>query len=165
MCFFLAALALAACSASSPRRLVVLPADAPSSPAAGNHTIEQLDDAAHVLRFLADGESSLKGCPIEAEEAKKLLLPLHAMIDEKIAEEKSTASRRNFDRCEAGCHCGIYSDLAEAPAEKTKLYNKARRLSRKKLLSCAKKSAPWFCGSTLLQKLKADAHLSDADGL
>ena len=145
----------------------------------------QLDSAATALRVIYDQSleassaeaQAILGCEIKGEEAMGLMMPLKALIDEKLPRElkaylrqpKTYAQEHQFATCQALCHCGLYASLLESavvkPGEKQwhrttlkTLQAKAEALTPDMALKCAQEQR-WVCQSDLLQKLRQDSGL------
>ena len=106
--------------------------------------------------MVVDQEKELKdNCKIIPSEALKLTMPLHVLIDEEINNKTFYISSKLERTCADVCHCGVYSDLVKEKKLKESLYKKASVLPRESLVSCANKTAKWFCSSELLKILKS----------
>jgi hypothetical protein len=138
-------------------------------------TLEQLDAAANLLMTVADSDQP-GACGIAPSEARRLLMAIHPMLDEKrnatIAAlssrlpGKSVASPRWDQTCLSKCHCGLYASILEGVGEERlvrsdramldRMSSKARVMTREHLLTCARAST-WFCKSALRARLKKEA--------
>jgi hypothetical protein len=138
-------------------------------------TLEQLDSAGNLLMTISDADKP-GVCGISPSEARRYLLALHPIFDEKKNAAVSALSVRpagkaianpKWDQtCLRKCHCGLYSSILEGvgeqrlvPADRDMLNSmssKARVMTREHLEVCARTSQ-WFCKSGLLARLKEDA--------
>ncbi len=139
-------------------------------------SLERLDSAANLLMTVADGDKP-GACGIAPSEAKRLLMAIHPLMDEKrnaaIAALPSNSSRSKsiaqpeWERnCLRKCHCGLYESILEgvgedrlAASDRTalnRISSKARGMKSEQLVACAK-SSQWFCKSRLLVELRRDA--------
>jgi hypothetical protein len=147
-----------------------------SAGAHARETIEQLDAAANLLMTVADSDQP-GACGIAPSEARRLLMAIHPVLDEKrnatIAAlssrfpGKSIASPKWDQTCFRKCHCGLYASILEGVGEERlvpsdralldRMNGKARRMSGERLKACVKASSSWFCKSDLLARLKKEA--------
>ncbi|MFA6236415.1 MAG: hypothetical protein WC635_03725 [Bacteriovorax sp.] len=128
--------------------------------------IERLDEAANFLMLVSDEQKDLNGvCHLTPAEALEMLQPLHAMIDEEIKKGTHIVTPRHLRDCEDNCHCGVYSDLARDKQLKNDLFKLAETFPKKQQISCAKKTAAWFCKDKLLNTLKSEIKSSGVNGL
>lgn len=151
-------------------------AESATPKAAGTpETLEQLDSAANLLMTIADADKP-GVCGINPSEARRLLLAIHPIFDEKknaaIAAlsahpaTKPIANPKWEQNCLRKCHCGLYASILEGVGEQRlvpsdretlgQLSSKARVMTREHLEVCARTSR-WFCKSRLLARLKEDA--------
>jgi hypothetical protein len=128
------------------------------------YSLDEIDSAALLLRVTADGNASVLCRDIASEKARRLLLPMHALFEEKITLERGKLPLRGrrltrANRCESNCHCGAYSTLLEGFAPQADLLaavtKKAATQSAAESLACAKRNR-WFCNSPLLNHLKSE---------
>ena len=124
-------------------------------------SLTQLNSAANVLRVVID-EGSF--CGLKASEAKNLIQPLHAMLDQEIQKVRNPKSYlQKQSHCELTCECGLASDVLERiPSEKlsaqereslSSIQSKASGMTGEQALACAHKNT-WFCKSPLLADLR-----------
>lgn len=145
------------------------------APIATPETLEQLDSAGNLLMTVSDGDKP-SVCGISPSEARRYLLALHPIFDDKknaaIAalsarpQGKAIANPKWDQSCLRKCHCGLYSSILEGvgeqrlvPADRemlNQMSSKARVMTREHLEVCARTSQ-WFCKSGLLARLKEDA--------
>jgi hypothetical protein len=138
-------------------------------------TLEQLDGAANLLMVVSDGDKP-GACGIAPSEARRLLMALHPVMDERLqAAIRSLSSRpagkaignpKWDETCLKKCHCGLYASILEGVGEARlnpkdralldKMSEKARVMSREHVAVCARTS-PWFCKSDLLAYLREEA--------
>lgn len=189
-------LVLSACASESRKPETVKP-NAPAVPIVSTteqiserYGLKELDAAANALKVVFDqslaasndqqGEAVL-GCPVKGDDARRMMQPLKALIDEAILKErdqyvadpKSYARDRSFETCAATCSCGSLANVLEPVNAKTlKSANKSMhdrflvRLQKKAAiqgpdasLACARKQA-WFCRSDLQAYLESEANKS-----
>ena len=135
-----------------------------SAEKAKESSLLQLDAAANVLRVVIDGNSL---CGLKNEEAKNLIQPLHARIDQKIQKiGKPKRYLQGQSRCELSCECGLAVDVLDrVPSEKLSekekttlagIQTKASQMTGAQALVCARKNV-WFCKSPLLKELRKEA--------
>jgi hypothetical protein len=129
--------------------------------------LEKLDAAANLLLFTSDSARPTQ-CHIKPEEAKKLLMVIHPMIDESKTRAAATASDPKWEKtCSKSCHCGLYASILDGRGDQSlsekeremmrRLYQKAQKMTFKEAKSCATRDAAWFCKSDLLKKLRKEA--------
>ena len=117
----------------------------------------KLDSIANFLVLVSDNEPSLKEkCGLSSSDAMNLLQPLHAMIDEDLANFSDSMSEDDIKNCQKECHCGLYSDLSSKDSIKEKLLDDAKNTDLKTKVNCAERSAKWLCSDPILKKLKAE---------
>lgn len=130
-------------------------------------TLERLDDAANILMRVSDANGPSL-CGLRPEEARKLILPLHSMLDrklEKLPRNKNTIPFKSLNECESSCHCGLYGTVYEkrpnrklSRAERRAYKNAATKATKQgaaELNRCTDKNK-WFCESELLKYLKQE---------
>ena len=127
-------------------------------------SLSQLNAAANVLRVVID-EGTF--CGLKAEEAKDLIEPLHAMLDQEI--QKIGKPEKYFQgqtHCDQNCECGLVVDILERVSleklsknEKSSLamiQAKASQMTGAQAVACARRNT-WFCKSPLLKELRKQA--------
>ncbi|MFL5814303.1 MAG: hypothetical protein ACJ763_12050 [Bdellovibrionia bacterium] len=129
--------------------------------------LEKLDSAANLLLFTSDAARPGQ-CKIKPEEAKKLLMVIHPMIDEEKKKAAGMASNPKWEKtCSKSCHCGLYASILDAKGDQSlndqervmmqHLYKKAQQMTSHEAKACATRDAAWFCKSDLLKKLRKEA--------
>jgi hypothetical protein len=129
--------------------------------------LERLDSAANLLLFTSDAARPGQ-CRIKPEEAQKLLMVIHPMIDE--AKNKAVAMKVDpkwEKNCSKGCHCGLYASILDGKGDQSlsdkervmmqHMYKKAQEMTSHQALACVSRDAAWFCKSDLLKKLRKEA--------
>jgi hypothetical protein len=152
--------------------------------------LKELDSIANALKVVFDqslagqndkqGEAVL-GCVMKGDEARRLLMPLKALMDSQTAKEreqyiadpKTFARDKGFETCASSCICGAYAMVLEpvSPREikkanleihnryMSKLQAKAAIQGPDASFACAKKQN-WFCRSDLRAYLEREANNS-----
>jgi hypothetical protein len=120
----------------------------------GLTTIHKLDDAATFLMLVSD-RAIKQTCGLTPQEALNLMQPLHAMIDSESKNITTSMTAQALETCSDNCHCGLYFDLATDTKLKNDFYEKASKLPRNKLVSCAEVTSKWLCSDELLKELES----------
>ncbi len=136
-----------------------------------SHSLEQLDSAANLLMRAADGKSACAG--VSSDEAKVLILPLRALLDQKTESYLSSHRKGRVSspawpkNCARDCHCGLYSSLLEKAGDVRltaddrvvlkSVSSRAESVSAAELDACGSRAAKSFCSGKLLQYLRQEA--------
>lgn len=137
----------------------------------GMGELERLHLAGLVLQVAYDSPAPSEAtCNITSDEAGVLIQFLKVRLDEKLNSYDNSMfrSKEKFDegwtmrfrRCEERCLCGVYQNLIENYPEATSdeiresVIIKASQQTRKQTQMCA--SMAGFCGSQLLESLRAE---------
>ena len=76
--------------------------------------LEKLNSAANFLMLVSDDEKLItNNCNIKSAEALKLILTLHAMIDEEKQKLHLTENDLTTENCQQTCQCGLYAVLSK----------------------------------------------------
>ena len=151
------------------------------------YNITDTNSAANALRVILDeslspsesAEPTLASCKMKGDDAKKLLMPLKALMDNQISIERDAyindpaeyARTHPLESCAAQCACGTMLSILEpvdmSAIKKAKdksqhkrylkhMEAKAERQSADESATCARKAA-WFCSSDLRSYLEREA--------
>jgi hypothetical protein len=151
------------------------------------YTITDTNEAANALQVILDeslspsetSEPTLSVCKMKGDDAKKLLMPIKAIMDSQINVERDAyindpveyARAHPLESCAAQCACGTMLSIIEpvdlSAFRKSKdkaqhkryvkhLEAKAKRQSAEESATCARKAA-WFCSSDLRTYLESEA--------
>lgn len=142
------------------------------------YSVTELDSVATALRVVFDrgidpktANEPVLDCQLTADEAKRLLNPLRALIDtqtererDRYAMDPSLYARANgLETCGSKCACGALSNVLKPVSSKSfktpsqrvaherslkRLQAKASRQSAEESLTCARRVS-WFCSSDL----------------
>lgn len=152
------------------------------------YSVTELDSVATALRVIFDRGTDPKtagepvvDCQISADEAKRLLNPLRALIDtqtdrerDRYAMDPSLYARANgLETCGSKCACGVLANVLKpvsaksfkTPAQRVgherslkRLQAKASRQTAEESLGCARRVS-WFCSSELRSYLEKQSGL------